>query len=140
MAISQTEIELRSIELSAEAFKTFCEDISGTFGVHIQCNQQQVVAETITGLEERFKKLAAVYCVKTEGALDGTLQFVFDREGLFTLAGIILSMPEQKILENREHGSLKDADGMSDAIGETGDLMAHGRGCSMKSWTAKTIL
>lgn len=124
MAISQTEIELRSIELSAEAFKTFCEDISGTFGVHIQCNQQQVVAETVTGLEERFKKLAAVYCVKTEGALDGTLQFVFDREGLFTLAGIILSMPEQKILENREHGSLKDADGMSDAIGETGHLMA----------------
>jgi len=124
MAIAQTEIELRSIELSAEAFKTFCADISGMFGVHIQCNQQQVIAETITGLEERFKKLAVVYCVKTEGALDGTLQFVFDREGLFTLAGVILSMPEQKILENREHGSLKDANGMSDAIGETGDLMA----------------
>jgi CBS domain-containing protein len=124
MATSQTEIESQAIELSAEALKTFCEDISGIFGASAQCKQRQAVAETVTALEERFKKLAAVFFVKAEGALEGTLQLILDREGLFTLAGVILSMPEQKILENREHGSLEDAQGMSDVIGQAGDLMA----------------
>jgi len=127
MVLSQIEVESQLIDLSAEAIKTFCEDISGMSKVHMQGNQQQAhaVTETVIGLEEHFKKkLVVVDCVKTEGALEGTLQFVFDREGLFTLAGIILGMPEQEILENREHGSLKDADSMSDAIRETGRLMA----------------
>jgi len=124
MVKSQTEIGSPAIELSAEAFKVFCEGISGMFGLNIQCNQQQAVAETVIGLEERFKNLVAVDCVKAEGAFEGTLQFVFDREGLFTLAGIIFSMPEQKTLENTEHGSLEDAEGLSDAIREIGHLMA----------------
>lgn len=124
MATSQTEIRSPAIELSAEAFNVFCEGISGMFGVNIQCDQQQAVAATIPGLEERFKNLVAVDCVRAEGALEGTLQFVFDREGLFTLAGIVLSMPEQKTLENTEHGSLEDAEGLSDAIREIGHLMA----------------
>jgi len=124
MATSQTEIESQAIELSAEALKTFCEDISGIFGASTQCNQQQAVAETVTALKERFKKLVAVFFVKAEGALEGTLQLLLDREGLFTLAGVILNMPEQKILENREHGSLEDAQSMSDVIGQAGDLMA----------------
>jgi len=124
MATSQTEIESRALEFSAEAFRVFCEGISGMFGVNMQCNQQQAVAETVTGLDERFKKLVAVDCVQAEGAVEGTLQFVFDRQGLFTLAGIILNMPEQNTLENAENGSLKDAEEMSDAIGEIGHLMA----------------
>ena len=124
MATSQTEIESRALEFSAEALKVFCEGISGMFGVNMQCNQQQAVAETVTGLGKHFKKLVGVDCIQAEGAVEGTLQFVFDREGLFALAGIILSMPEQKTLENTEHGSLKDAEGLSDAIGEIGHLMA----------------
>ena len=124
MAISQTEIESRALEFSAEAFRVFCEGISGMFGVNMQCNQQQAIAETVTGLEQRFKNLVAVDCVQAEGAVDGTLQFVFDRQGLFALAGIILNLPEQKTLENAENGSLKDAEEMSDAIGEIGHLMA----------------
>ena len=124
MATSQTEIRSPAIELSAEAFNVFCQGISGMFGVDIQCNQQQAVAATIPGLEERFENLVAVDCVRVEGALEGTLQFVFDREGLFTLAGIVLGVPEQKTLENTEHGSLEDAEGLSDAIREIGHLMA----------------
>jgi len=124
MATSQAEIESQAIELSAEALKTFCEDISSICGVSAQCNQHQVAAETVTALEERFKKLAAIFFVKAEGALEGTLQLILDREGLFTLAGVILNMPEQKILENREHGALEDAQSMSDVIKQAGDLMA----------------
>ena len=124
MATSQTEIRSPAIKLSAEAFNVFCEGVSGMFGVDIQCNEQQAAAAIISGLEERFKNLVAVDCVRAEGALEGTLQFVFDREGLFTLAGIVLGMPEAEILENTEHGSLEDAEDLSDAIRETGHLMA----------------
>ena len=124
MATSQTEIRSPAIELSAEAFNVFCEGISGMFGVDIQCNEQQAVPATISDIEQRFENLVAVDCVRAEGALEGTLQFVFDREGLFTLAGIVLGMPEAKILENTEHGSLEDAEGLSDAVREIGHLMA----------------
>jgi len=124
MATSQTEIRSPAIELSAEAFNVFCEGISGMFGVDIQCNEQQAVPATISDLEQRFGNLVAVDCVRAEGALEGTLQFVFDREGLFALAGIVLGMPEAKILENTEHGSLEDAENLSDAVREIGHLMA----------------
>ena len=109
MATSQVEIESQTIELSGESFDTFCEDISGMLGVDIECEQQQTCTETIKGLKKRFKTLVAVNIVKADGALDGTFQIIFDQEGLFTLAGIIVMMPEKKILENRKKGSESDA-------------------------------
>jgi len=124
MATSQTEIRSPAIELSPEAFKVFCEEFSGVFGANIQCNGQQAAAATISGLEQRFKNLVAVDCVKAEGVIEGILQFVFDREGLFTLAGIVQGLPEAEILENIEHGSLGDAEDLSDATREIGHLMA----------------
>jgi len=124
MATSQTEIRSPAIELSPEALKIFCESLSGVLGVNIQCNGQQAVAATISDLEQRFKNLVAVDCVRAEGVIEGTLQFVFDREGLFTLAGIVLGLPEAEILENIEHGSLGDAEDLSDATREIGHLMA----------------
>jgi len=124
MATSQTEIRSPAIELSPEAFKVFCESFSDAFGVNIQCNGQQAAAATISGLEQRFKNVVAVDCVKAEGVIEGILQFVFDREGLFTLAGIVQGLPEAEILENIEHGSLGDAEDLSDATREIGHLMA----------------
>ena len=124
MATSQTEIRSPAIELSPEAFKVFCEGISGVFELDIQCNSQQAVAATISDLEQRFENLVAVDCVSAEGVIEGTLQFVFDRAGLFTLAGILMGMPEADILENTEHGSLRDAEDLSDAVREIGHLVA----------------
>ncbi len=123
MATSQVEIESQTIELSGESFDTFCEDISGMLGVDIECEQQQTCTETIEALKKRFKKLVAVNIVKADGALDGTFQIIFDQEGLFTLAGIIVMMPEKKILENRKKGSESDARDMGDAMGEAGNLL-----------------
>jgi len=133
-ATSRTGVESEAIELSTESFKTFCDDITGMFGVEMKCKRQQVAAETIEGLKKRFDSLVAVNSVKAEGALDGTFQMVFNREGLFTLAGLIV-MPQQmtslmekaagpeKILENVKHGSLKEAEGMSDAMAEAGNML-----------------
>ncbi|MHC4791677.1 MAG: hypothetical protein ACYS8Y_09625, partial [Planctomycetota bacterium] len=123
MALTQTEIQTQVIELSTEALKTFCNDISGMFGVSAECKQQQIVTETVKGLEKRFEKLAAVNTVKAEGTLDGIFKLLTDREGLFVLTGVITMMPEKKISEKVKHGSPKDAEDMSDAVEEVGNLM-----------------
>jgi len=123
MATSPTDVKSQTIELSTEAFETFCEDISGMFGIDMECHQQEFCFETVKGLKKRFKKLAAVNSVKSEGTLDGTFQIVFDQEGLFTVAGVIVMLPEQRILDNRKRGSAKDAEDMSDAMGEAVNLL-----------------
>lgn len=134
MATSQTEVEAHIIELSTKAFETFCEDITGMFGANMECSRQQVTTETVKDLEKHFKNLAAVNSIKAEGSLDGTFQIIFDRVGLFTLAGLI-AMPEQmtsllekcvvpaKIQKNIKEGSLKEAQEFSDTIAEAGNLL-----------------
>lgn len=123
MATSQTEIESQVIELSAEAFKCFCDDIAGMFGLEMACEQQEVTTVTVEELEKHFKKLTAVYSVKTEGAMDGTFQLIFDQGGLFTLSGVIVTLPEDRILQEIKIGTIKDSEAMNDAIGKGGNLM-----------------
>lgn len=123
MATPQTDVQSRTIELSSEAMDTFCEDISSMFGIEMESNQLEASDSTITDLKKNYKKLAAVYSVKSQGILDGSYHLIFDKDGLFTMAGIIVMQPEQKIQENRKAGSSKDADALSDAIGEVGNLL-----------------
>ena len=123
MATSQTDVESQTIKLSTEAFKIFCEDISGMFNVDMACKKKEETIETVKSLKKRFKKLTAVNSVKSEGALDGNFQVVFDKEGLFTLAGVIVMMPEQRILDNRKRGSAKEAKSMGETIGEAGNML-----------------
>jgi len=133
----QSKFRDQIVDLSEKSFDTFCKDISGLFGVEVKCNCQQVVFETVEGLAKRFNKLVAVNSVKAQGSLEGTFRIIFDRAGLFILAGLT-GMPEQmssssenhpgpeKILENIEHGSLEEAEGMSDALTEVGNLLVGG--------------
>ena len=125
MATVQIEVESRVIELSTEAFKVFCDNISGVFGVDMECEQQGVAAETLAGLKKRFKKLTAVNVVDSKGLLDGTFQFVFDQEGLFTLGGVIVMLPEERIMANRKDASAELAERMVDAVGEVGNLLVE---------------
>ena len=123
MTISQTEVEPQIIELSAKGFGSFCDDISQMFGVDMSCNQLEHCAETVKNLKKRFEKLAAVISVKSEGVLEGTYQFIFDKRGLFTLSGVIIMLPEKGILDSAKYGSAEDAERMSDTIGEAGNLL-----------------
>ena len=93
------------------------------FGVDMECEQREILSETIPGLKKRFKKLVAVNIINAEGLPDGTFQFIFDHEGLFTLGGIIVILPEERILSNRQKASAKLAEGMVDAMGEAGNLL-----------------
>jgi len=124
MAPSQTEIESLITELAEKSFKTFCDDISGMFGTDMECAPQEVTSETVNSLQARFKDLAVVYSIKAEGALDGTFRLVFDRKGLFTLAGVVAMHPEQMILEDVESGSLEKAEKAGNILNEVGTALA----------------
>ena len=125
MTTSQTEVESRVTELATQAFKTFCEDISGTFGVDTECEQREILSEIVSGLQKHFENLVAVNIIDSEGILDGAFQFILDQEGIFTLGGIIIKLPEERILSNRQNASAELAEGMADAIGELGNLLAN---------------
>jgi len=111
------------IELSEKSFKTFCDDISGMFGVVMDCNLQQYAIETVQALKDHFKNLVVVYSVKAEGALNNNFQLILDRQGLFILAGVIGLHPEQMILENIKSGSLEKAEQISYTITEVGTAL-----------------
>ncbi len=93
MAATQVEIESQVTELSAAAFAAFCEDVSGMFGIDMKSSQQEAATTAIDELGKSFKDLTAVCLVKAEGVLDGTFKFIFDKEGLFTLGGVIIMWP-----------------------------------------------
>lgn len=126
MAPSQTEIESLIIELAEKSFKTFCGDISGMFGMDMACNPQEVTHETVNGLQRRFENFAVIYSVKAEsakGGLDGTFQMVFDKEGLFILAGVVAMNPGQMILEDIKSGSLEKAEKAGNVLNEVGTAL-----------------
>jgi CBS domain-containing protein len=123
MATPQTEIESKVLELATESLEAFCEDISGMFGVEMECHEKKVSTDTVATLKKRFKKLVAVNIVDAKGILDGTFQLIFDQEGLFTLGGVMVMLPEKRILANRKDASVDLAESMVDAVGEAGNLL-----------------
>ena len=122
MADTKIIPETRAIELSTEAFEAFCEDISGMFNVDMKSIPQIASVETIDSLKKRFKKLTAVNIVKTEGLLQGSFYLIFDQGGLFTLSGVIVMLPENRIMEEIKRGTIQDVKSMNDAVRETGNL------------------
>lgn len=123
MEAGQTETKTQSIELAAQAFEAFCDDISGMFGVDMKCEPKGVSTETVKGLSKKYKKLAAVNFVKSKGTLNGVFNLVFDKGGIFTLAGIIVMLPKQKIIDDIKRGSEKEAEELTDTIKEVGNLL-----------------
>ncbi len=123
MTTTQTKVESQITESSAKALGTFCDDISQMFSVDMSCNQLEPATETVRDLKRRFDKLVAVISVKSEGLLEGIFHFIFDTKGLFTLPGVIIMLPEKRILDNCKYGSAKDAENMSDTMAEAGNLL-----------------
>jgi CBS domain-containing protein len=123
MTSPQTDIKTQLTDLSSEAMEAFCNDISGMFGVDMTSDLSSGVQETARGLEKTFKNPAAVLTINARGVLNGEFYIVFDKEGLFTLAGTIVMLPEQDILTSRKNGSQTDAEALHDAVVETGNLL-----------------
>jgi CBS domain-containing protein len=117
------EVKAKTIELATNAFEAFCDDISGMFGIEMKCVTTGISTETPKSLASKYKKLAAVTPIKTEGVLNGTFHTVFDQAGMFALAGIIIMLPKQKVLDDMKRGTLKEAEAIADTIKETGNLL-----------------
>jgi len=124
MATIEANTGSRVTDLSDEAFNAFCDDISAMFEVEMNCRRSQVGTKTVGDLRRYFKKLTAVNLVQAEGALHGTFYLLFDQGGLFALSGVIVMLPEKRILEEMKRGLIQDAEGMQDVMGEVGNLFA----------------
>ncbi|MHC4535333.1 MAG: CBS domain-containing protein [Planctomycetota bacterium] len=127
--------ESQILELSTKSFKAFCDDISSMFGMGMKCEkQEEATTVKIETLQEHYKNLVSITSCTASGALEGTFQIIFSREGLFTLAGAI-SMPAQmtsmleqcvgpeQTMKNIKSGSLKEAEGESDTVAEACNLL-----------------
>jgi CBS domain-containing protein len=123
MAATATDIEPRLADLSDSAFNAFCEDIGAMFDADVQCKRQQAGAGTVGDVRKLFKKLTAVHLVQASGALDGVFQLFFDQGGLFVLSGVIVMLPQNKILDVVKRGTDEDANNLTDAAREVGNLL-----------------
>lgn len=119
----QSTLQSKAIEFASDAFSSFCEDIGGMFGVDMSCDAMQVHDKVGAEIKKSYKKLAVVYSVQSTGALKGDFQILLDKAGLFTMAGVLVMLPSSRILNNAKRGTLADANDMSDAVGEVGNLL-----------------
>ena len=103
-AAVQEDVQSKVIELTGEAMEAFCDDISTMFEADISCTPKQQGHATLDELKKLFKKVGAVHAVKAEGTLDGMFYMVFDQGGLFTLAGVVVMLPEARIRERPNEG------------------------------------
>jgi CBS domain-containing protein len=135
------DIRAEFSELSETAMEAFCRDITGMFDVEMVCRQQEICTESVSGLKKRFKKITAVVSAAAKGHLEGSFHLIFDQDGLFTLAGVIVMQPKQVILANKRRGTLTEVENVRDAIKEGGNLLvgSWNRIC-LEKWGSKTHL
>jgi len=123
MAAVATDIVSRIADLSDSAFIAFCEDVGGMFGVEMRCDRKGADVVPVSTLRGQFKKLSAVHLTKADGALSGTFQLVFDQGGLFILSGVVVMLPESRIIDEAKRGSMEDIAQFQDAAREVGNLL-----------------
>ncbi len=116
-------VDILALELAVQAFQAFCDDLGAMFGMAISCQHKGTRRCTIADIKNSLGRLVAVTPVKSTGALNGQFPFVFDKKGLFTLAGVIVMLPEERIAPLCKTGDSKDAAEMADAIRESGNLL-----------------
>jgi CBS domain-containing protein len=117
------ELQATANNLTVGAFAAFAEDISTMFDTPVVTQQSDIDAGTLPKIKDKYKKLCAVCIVRSEGVMNGEYHVVFDKEGLFTLAGTFVMQPESIIANNRKMGTEKEATEIGDALGEVGNLL-----------------
>ncbi len=123
MSTAQGSIESTVVELSEEALNAFADDISTMFDVEIQCQQTDVGLRTSADIQRRYKKVSTFHSVESQGVMEGTFWVGFDCDGLFTLGGVIVMLPPNRVKTFAKEGTLSGAEAMTDAVGEVGNLL-----------------
>jgi CBS domain-containing protein len=122
-ASSPATVEAQSLELAVRSFQAFCDDLGSMFGMAISCEHKGTRRCTLADLKNSLGRLVAVNPVKSTGAMNGQFPLVFDKKGVFTLAGVIVMLPEERIGHLCRSGDANDATEMADAIREAGNLL-----------------
>ena len=123
MSTAQGSIESAVVELSEEALNAFADDIATMFDVDVECEQTDVGLRTPADIQKRYEKVSTFHSVESKGVLQGTFSVGFDCDGLFTLGGVIVMLPPNRIKESAQGGTVSDAEVMADAVGEVGNLL-----------------
>jgi CBS domain-containing protein len=123
MPTVEQDIKSEAIELTDNAFEAFCEDIAAMFQVDISCEHKETIEKPAEKLNRKFKNLCAVNTVSSKGVMNGNFHLVLNQKALFVLSGIIVMLPEKRILENCKSGSEAIIEESSDAINEIGNLL-----------------
>ncbi|HSV27563.1 MAG TPA: hypothetical protein VLH60_06695, partial [Sedimentisphaerales bacterium] len=117
------DIEKTAGELAVRSFEAFCEDIGGMFGVEISCSHEATLRCTIAELKKNFSKLSAVSLVAAKGAINREFRLIFDKKGLFALAGTVMMLPEERTHQLCKLGDVKNAQEIADSVCEIGNLL-----------------
>ena len=123
MSTAQGSIESTVVELSEEALNAFADDISTMFDVEIKCEQTDVGLRTLADIQKCYRKVSTFHSVHCEGVLSGTFVVGFDCGGLFTLGGVIVMLPTDRVKESAKQPTLSEAEAMRDAVSEVGNLL-----------------
>ena len=123
MTVIATDIQAHVAELCDSAFGAFCGDMSSMFGIDVSCNRQQVQTGPAKDLWKQPKKLGVNHQIQATGAINGTFHLCFDQAGLFVLSGVIVMLPEARIVQQIKSGSTEDAQNLQDAARELGNLL-----------------
>lgn len=123
MENSTQQLDARISSLSIDAYKAFCEDINGMFGIETRCTKVACGQGTLEKIRQDFKKIVSCNFVEARGLLEGNFSLMFDQAGTFIIAGIFVMLPEKRILEYIKSGTLSNADFINDAIREVGNML-----------------
>lgn len=123
MEQTQIQLEKELPLLTKAAMEAFCEDINGMLGLEMTCSDPVTEVAPPAALKKQFPKLSAVHYVQSSGGISGTFSLVFDRKGTFVLPGIIVMLPEKRVLDYANIGTLEDTKNLADSIKETGNLL-----------------
>jgi CBS domain-containing protein len=123
MSTAETAIDIDVAELSETAIGAFCDDFGGMLDLSMDFAELDSGKEKIKGLRKKFSRLNTINFVKSEGVVNGSFAIVFDKIGLFALAGTMVMHPSKRILENIEKGTLEEGLRLSDAAKEIGNLL-----------------
>lgn len=123
MPLQQIQLATELESLTQRAFDAFCEDIAGMFDCSMQTTEQKVLRGNVGQLKKEFGKITSINTLQAQGTLNGQCAIWFDQAALFILSGIVVMLPEKRIQEQVKTGALKDAQALTDAIKELGNLM-----------------
>jgi CBS domain-containing protein len=124
MTIVPTPLDLKLEELTQQAFSAFCEDIAGMFDCPMQTLEPKALRIPLSQLQKDFKRVTSINTIEAKGVLDGQFAIWFDQAAIFILSGVVVMLPEKRILDNVKSGGINEAQLLNDAIKELGNLMA----------------